>query len=59
MQISDFAAINWNEKSSEFGDRAIIGNANKSGVIGASMQSLSPQNGCGIFEELKEMVIQS
>ncbi|EAZ86689.1 hypothetical protein BB14905_08088 [Bacillus sp. B14905] len=43
LQEKDFASINWNDKAVEFGDRAIIGNANKSGIIGANMPSLSTQ----------------
>ncbi|KPN95895.1 hypothetical protein [Lysinibacillus sp. ZYM-1] len=43
VQESDFASINWDHKAVEFGDRAIMGNANKSGVIGADMPSLSTQ----------------
>jgi len=43
LQENDFASIKGNDKAVEFGDRAIIGNANKSGVIGANMQSLSTQ----------------
>lgn len=43
LQEKDFASINWNDKAVEFGARAIIGIANKSGVIGANMPSLSTQ----------------
>ncbi|MFL1997965.1 hypothetical protein VYF65_003761 [Lysinibacillus irui] len=43
VQESDFASIDWSHKAVEFGDRGIIGNANKSGVIGADMPSLSTQ----------------
>ena len=43
VQESDFESIDWNKKAVEFGDRGIIGNENKSGVIGASMPSLSTQ----------------
>ncbi|WP_260982758.1 hypothetical protein [Lysinibacillus fusiformis] len=43
LQENDSTSINWNDKAVEFGDRAIIGNANKSGVIGANMPSLNKQ----------------
>ncbi|MFX3675182.1 MAG: hypothetical protein ACE3JQ_12160 [Paenisporosarcina sp.] len=43
VQKSDFEQINWENKAVEFGDRGIIGNENKSGVIGADMPSLSQQ----------------
>ncbi len=43
LQENDFTSINWKDKAVEFGDRAIIGNANKSGVIGANMPSLNTQ----------------
>jgi hypothetical protein len=43
VQESDFETINWERKAVEFGDRRIIGNENKSGVIGADMPSLNPQ----------------
>lgn len=39
----DFDQINWENKAVEFGDRGIIGNENKSGVIGAEMPSLNGQ----------------
>lgn len=41
VQESDFENIDWERKAIEFGDRGIIGNENKSGVIGADMPSLS------------------
>lgn len=43
IQVSDFEKINWEKKAVEFGDRGIIGNENKSGVIGAGMPSLDGQ----------------
>ncbi|PID01609.1 hypothetical protein CSV67_13805 [Sporosarcina sp. P2] len=43
VQESDLETINWERKAVEFGDRGIIGNENKSGVIGADMPSLSSQ----------------
>ena len=43
VQTSDFETINWERKAVEFGDRGIIGNENKSGVIGANMPSLTGQ----------------
>lgn len=43
VQVSDFEKIEWNNKAVEFGDRGIVGNENKSGVIGATMPSLSKQ----------------
>ncbi len=43
VQESDFKSIDWNKKAVEFGDRGIIGNDNKSGVIGVGMPSLSTQ----------------
>ena len=51
VQEDDFASVDWDKKAVEFGDRGIIGNADKSGVIGANMPSLSTQNGCGIYGE--------
>lgn len=43
VQESDFEKINWERKAVKFGDRGIIGNENKSGVIGADMPSLNGQ----------------
>lgn len=43
VQESDFETIDWERKAVEFGDRGIIGNENKSGVIGANMPSLNGQ----------------
>ena len=43
VQVSDFETINWERKAVEFGDRGIIGNEDKSGVIGANMPSLTGQ----------------
>jgi hypothetical protein len=43
VQKSDFETIDWEKKAVEFGDRDIIGNENKSGVIGADMPSLNNQ----------------
>ncbi|MBM7583594.1 hypothetical protein JOC86_000131 [Bacillus pakistanensis] len=43
VQVSDFKTIDWEKKAVEFGDRDIIGNENKSGVIGVNMPSLEVQ----------------
>lgn len=43
VQESDFQTIDWERKAVEFGDRGIIGNENKSGVLGADMSSLNNQ----------------
>ena len=43
VQESDFDKINWDRKAVEFGDNGMIGNENKSGVIGADMPSLDEQ----------------
>ena len=43
VQESDFETIDWERKAVEFGDIGIIGNENKSGVIGADMPSLNGQ----------------
>lgn len=43
VSVSDFESIDWNQKAVKFGDRGIIGNENKSGVIGADMPSLNGQ----------------
>lgn len=43
VQKNDFEATNWEEKAVKFGNRGIIGNQNKSGVIGVDMPSLSNQ----------------
>lgn len=43
VQEIDFENINWERKVAGFGDRGIIGNENKSGVIGADMPSLNGQ----------------
>ncbi|MGE7091471.1 hypothetical protein ACQKII_08395 [Lysinibacillus sp. NPDC048646] len=37
VQLSDVETINWHNKAVEFGDRGIIGNENKSGVIGGGL----------------------
>lgn len=42
VQESDFDNINWDRKATVFG-RNIIGNENKSGIIGADMPSLTAQ----------------
>lgn len=42
VQESDFKDIDWEKKAVTLNDN-IIGNGNKSGVIGADMPSLSPQ----------------
>jgi hypothetical protein len=43
VQEKDVEQINWNKKAVEFGDRGIIGNKNKSGVIGMDAPSLDKQ----------------
>ncbi|WP_433595579.1 hypothetical protein [Lysinibacillus xylanilyticus] len=43
VRESDFKSIDWDKKAVEFGGRGIVGNANKSGVIGVNMPSLSTQ----------------
>ena len=43
VQESDFDKINWDRKAVEFDDNGMIGNENKSGVIGADMPSLDEQ----------------
>ncbi|WP_237563725.1 hypothetical protein [Halalkalibacter okhensis] len=43
VQESDFSVIDWEKKAVEFGDRGIIGNEKKSGVIGADMPVLNGQ----------------
>lgn len=43
VQESDFKSIDWDKKAVEFGERGIIGNEDKSGVIGANMPSLNTQ----------------
>ncbi|WP_060678718.1 hypothetical protein [Virgibacillus halodenitrificans] len=40
---ADFDKIDWEKEAVEFGDRNIIGNENKSGVIGVDMPSLNGQ----------------
>lgn len=42
VQQNDFLQIDWDEKAVKFGDRGIIGNENKSGVI-ADMLSVNGQ----------------
>ncbi|WP_262373532.1 hypothetical protein [Rossellomorea aquimaris] len=42
VQKSDFDNINWDRKATEFG-RNMIGNENRSGIIGADMPSLTGQ----------------
>ncbi len=42
VKKSDFDKINWEQKAQEFG-RGMLGNENKSGVIGASMPSVKGQ----------------
>jgi hypothetical protein len=42
VQEKDIEKINWNRKAASFG-RNLIGNENKSGIIGADMPSLSAQ----------------
>ncbi|QWC21115.1 hypothetical protein KJK41_12270 [Bacillus haikouensis] len=42
VQAQDFEKINWNRKAGSFG-RNLIGNENKSGIIGADMPSLTTQ----------------
>ena len=43
IQKSDFHNIDWQKKAVEFGEYGVIGNENKSGVIGADMPSLDRQ----------------
>ncbi|MFJ6209074.1 hypothetical protein [Lysinibacillus sp. NPDC092081] len=43
VQENDFTSIDWNKKAVEFGERGIIGNEDKSGVIGSNMPSLNTQ----------------
>ena len=43
VQVNDFETINWERKAIKFGDSGILGNENKSGVIGADMPSLNVQ----------------
>lgn len=43
VQESDFKNIDWKKKAVEFGEYGVIGNENKSGVIGADMPSLERQ----------------
>lgn len=43
FRISDFDHIDWTRKAVEIGESGIIGNENKSGVIGADMPSLNGQ----------------
>lgn len=43
IQKSDFQNIDWEKKAVEFGEYGVIGNENKSGVIGADMPSLDRQ----------------
>lgn len=43
VKESDFNAIDWENKAIRFGERGIIGNENKSGIIGADMPSLAGQ----------------
>jgi len=43
IQKSDFENINWDNKAVEFGDRGIVGNENKSGVIGVDAPTLTRQ----------------
>jgi hypothetical protein len=44
VEESDFENIDWDKKAVKFGDtNTLIGNENKSGVIGADMPSLSGQ----------------
>ena len=40
---TDIEEIDWNQKAADFGENGIIGNENKSGVIGADMPSLQEQ----------------
>ncbi|WP_158735949.1 hypothetical protein [Alteribacillus sp. YIM 98480] len=43
VQESDFEKIDWERNAQEFGDRGVIGNENKSGVIGADLPSVDRQ----------------
>ncbi|ERN53881.1 hypothetical protein [Alkalihalophilus marmarensis] len=41
VQESDFTEIDWERKAVEFGEREMLGNENKSGVIGANTSSVN------------------
>ncbi|MCF6139173.1 hypothetical protein [Pseudalkalibacillus berkeleyi] len=43
VKESDIDAISWDNKAVEFGRRYMIGNENKTGIIGADMPSLNGQ----------------
>lgn len=43
VEENDFKSIDWEKKAIKFGEQGIIGNENKSGVIGAEMPSLNNQ----------------
>lgn len=43
VEEEDFESIDWERKAVEFDDAGIIGNQDKSGVIGADMPSLNGQ----------------
>lgn len=43
VEKSNFDTIDWERHAVEFGDRTIIGNENKSGIIGLEMPSLNGQ----------------
>lgn len=43
VQVSDLTSIDWQRKAVAFKDSGMIGNVNKSGVIGMDMPSLSTQ----------------
>ncbi|WP_370511969.1 hypothetical protein [Lysinibacillus sp. BW-2-10] len=43
VKESDFTSIDWEKKAVEFGNSNMVGNENKSGIIGANMPSLNGQ----------------
>lgn len=43
VQAQDFESIDWNRTATPFGDSNLVGNENRSGVIGADMPSLNGQ----------------
>lgn len=43
VQLSDFDNLDWGKNAKEFGEHGVIGNENKSGVIGADAPSLNGQ----------------
>ncbi|MGM7703487.1 hypothetical protein ACSVDE_17275 [Pseudalkalibacillus sp. Hm43] len=43
VKVEDIEAIDWDRTASEFGDRGMIGNEGKTGIIGADMPVLEGQ----------------